>query len=138
MAKDKYHDTVKKALEKSGWLVTHDPLLILLGRSNIQIDLGAERLIAAQNGLEQIAVEVKVFGQASFTTAFHQALGQFLNYRLQLGKREPERTLYLAVPIDTFDLYFDSELALDAIAHYQVNLIVYNPETEVIEQWIKP
>jgi hypothetical protein len=30
---------------------------------------------------------------------FHLALGQFLNYRLVLEAIEPERTLYLAVPI---------------------------------------
>ncbi len=136
MAKDRFHDVVRTALEKDGWRITNDPLLIPIGRSNIQIDLGAERLIAAENGKKLIAVEIKVFGQPSFTYAFHEALGQFMNYRLQLAKREPTRELFLAVPVDTFVRYFDSELTTDAITHYQVKVLVYDPVSEVIVQWI--
>jgi hypothetical protein len=33
---------------------------------------------------------------------FHLALGQFLNYRLALQIKEPDRIIYLAVPLDTF------------------------------------
>ncbi len=29
-ARDKFHDVVKSALQKDGWRITHDPLLILL------------------------------------------------------------------------------------------------------------
>ena len=43
MAKDRFHDVIRTALEKDGWRITNDPLLIPIGRSNIQIDLGAER-----------------------------------------------------------------------------------------------
>ena len=88
------------------------------------------------NGKKLIAVEIKVFGQPSFTYAFHEALGQFMNYRLQLAKREPTRELFLAVPVDTFVRYFDSELTTDAITHYQVKVLVYDPVSEVIIQWI--
>jgi hypothetical protein len=31
-AKDIYHDTVKNALVKDGWTITHDPLRIRLAR----------------------------------------------------------------------------------------------------------
>ena len=47
-AKDIYHDTVKAALIKDGWTITHDPLTIRLTRKKLYVDLGAERLIAAQ------------------------------------------------------------------------------------------
>jgi XisH protein len=137
MARDIFHDAVRHALEKDGWTITHDPLTIILSHTNIQIDLGAERLIAAEKNHERIAIEVKAFNMASFTTAFHQALGQFLNYRLQLGKREPERVLYLAVPKDTFDAYFESELVEDAVNHYAVNFLIYNSQTEEIQLWVK-
>lgn len=60
-AKDRFHDAVRAALVKDGWLITHDPLPLDFDSARVQIDLGAERLIAAQRGTEQIAVEVKSF-----------------------------------------------------------------------------
>ncbi len=47
-AKDKFHDVVKVALEKDGWQITHDPLLLRIqGIADMYVDLGAEKLIAA-------------------------------------------------------------------------------------------
>jgi hypothetical protein len=37
-AKDIYHDTVKKALEKDGWTITHDPLIIRWGKRDLYKD----------------------------------------------------------------------------------------------------
>jgi hypothetical protein len=48
----------------------------------------------------------KSFLSNSAITDFHLALGQFLNYRLALQMKEPDRTLYLAVPFDTFAFFF--------------------------------
>jgi hypothetical protein len=61
MAKDLYHETVKIALAKEGWLITHDPLYLadLNVGIDYEIDLGAEKLIVAEKGLEKIAIEVK-------------------------------------------------------------------------------
>jgi hypothetical protein len=50
--------------------------VIRVGHTDLQIDLGAERLLAAENGEQKIAVEIKVFGQASLVQAFHMAVGQ--------------------------------------------------------------
>ena len=50
-AKNTFHQIVKTALEKEGWIITHDPYSIDLGFVDLYIDLGAERLIAAtKNG----------------------------------------------------------------------------------------
>ncbi len=46
-AKDIFHDIVKAALQKDGWIVNKDPLYLRLGDDQIRIDLGAERLIIA-------------------------------------------------------------------------------------------
>jgi hypothetical protein len=89
MARDAYHDAVRHALEKEGWQITHDPFPIPLPGVTLQVDLGAERLVAAMRDNERIAVEIKVFGGASFVQAFHLALGQFLNYRVNLQLQEP-------------------------------------------------
>jgi hypothetical protein len=60
-AKDIFHDAVRKGLEKESWVITDDPLRIRSGRVDMQIDLGAERIIAAEKGEEKIAVEIKSF-----------------------------------------------------------------------------
>jgi len=48
MAKDLFHDIVKSALIAEGWEITHDPFPVDYGDVQMQIDLGAERLLAAQ------------------------------------------------------------------------------------------
>ncbi|MDY6897347.1 MAG: element excision factor XisH family protein [Cyanobacteriota bacterium] len=75
-AKDIFHDVVKSALEKEGWNITDDPLFLRFGGLELFIDLGAERIIAAQKGEEKIAVEIKSFVGNSATTEFSTALGQ--------------------------------------------------------------
>jgi len=47
-AKDIFHESVRNALEKDGWNITHDPLHLKVDDIEFFIDLGAERLFAAQ------------------------------------------------------------------------------------------
>lgn len=44
--KDIYHNHVKNALVKDGWVITHDPLMLKWGLKDLYIDLGAEQLLA--------------------------------------------------------------------------------------------
>lgn len=134
-AKDFYHPIVKIALQKEGWKITADPFLLRAGLLNLYVDLGAERLLTAEKGNEKIAVEIKCFLQASDITEFHAALGQFLNYRYALSKQEPERRLYLAVPTETYDSFFAQLFIQEVLQHYQVHLLVFDPEQELIQQW---
>ena len=60
-AKDIYHEPFVRALQKDGWAITHDPLTVTVEGTNLLIDVGAERLLAAQRGNERIAVEIKSF-----------------------------------------------------------------------------
>lgn len=48
--KDVFHDSVKIALEKENWVITHDPLYLEWEDAIYMPDLGAERIIAANNG----------------------------------------------------------------------------------------
>ena len=134
-AKDIFHDAVKRALEKDGWVITADPLFLRFGGLEMYIDLGAERIFAAERGKEKIAVEVKSFVAPSTATEFSTALGQFLKYQLALEEVEVDRLLYLAVPTDTYRDFFTLELPRLLVQRYQVHLIVYDPEEEVITQW---
>jgi XisH protein len=117
-------------------LITNDPLYLDYGGVEIFIDLGAEKLIAAERNGEQIAVEIKSFVGSSTISEFHTALGQFINYRTALSQKEPNRQLYLAVPRITYDTFFKLELVQLVAKAQNLKLLIYNPEIEVIEQWI--
>jgi hypothetical protein len=97
--RDLFHDAVKHGLTKDGWTITADPMIVEFSGHDMYIDLGAGKLIAADKDNQQIAVEVKSFIGPSVLSDFHTALGQFLNYRLALDAKEPQRMLYLAVPV---------------------------------------
>lgn len=135
-AKDVFHDAVKSGLQKDGWTITHDPLSLKFGDTRIYIDLGAERILAAERGEEKIAVEIKTFASDSVVFDFHVAIGQFINYQVALENKDPSRILYLAVPQEIYDTFFQSLLATSVIHKYQIRLIVYDPENEVILKWL--
>jgi len=135
MAKDVFHDAVKQALLKQQWVITADPLIIKIGGVKLEIDLAAEKVVAAEKAGRKIAVEIKSFLNPSTITDFHAALGQFLNYRLALQIRDPDRSLYLAVPLDTFNSFFQEPFVQQAVNLYEVKLVIYNPLEEVITLW---
>jgi hypothetical protein len=48
---------------------------------------------------------------------------------------ESDRTLYLAVPFETFESFFQERFVQEAVKLYQLKLIVYDPEKEVVIAW---
>jgi hypothetical protein len=73
--KDIYHEVVKQALKNEGWDITADLLRIQFLGVELRIDLGRERVMAADRNEEKIAVEIKSFLRSSAITDFHEALG---------------------------------------------------------------
>jgi XisH protein len=136
-AKDVFHQVVKSALQKDGWTITDDPLSLQLEDDQVFIDLGAERLIAAQRDNEKIAVEIKSFLAPSTLSEFHTALGQFLNYRIVLREKQPERVLYLAVSLEIYNDFFSRQLPKLSIQEYQLKLIIFDPVQEEIVKWTR-
>jgi hypothetical protein len=136
-AKDAFHPLVRIALEKDGWTITHDPYRIDLGFVDFYIDLGAERLIAATKGAEKIVVEIKTFLAPSAISEFHVAIGQFINYRIALEQEETDRTLYLAIPLETDKRLFKYPFIQTVITRNSIPLLIYDTEREVIARWIK-
>ncbi len=134
-AKDRFHNAVKIAIEKDGWTITDDPLYIKVEDVDFYIDLGAEKVLAAEKSGQKIAVEIKSFLGASEVNEFHSALGQFLNYRLALNLKEPERTLYLAVSSDIYDEFFSRRFIQRVIAEHQLKLLIFNAQQEEIVLW---
>ncbi|NEQ79539.1 MAG: fatty-acid oxidation protein subunit alpha [Moorea sp. SIO2I5] len=135
-AKDQFHDLVKDALINDGWIITHDPYRIDLGFTDLYIDLGAERLIAAERNNEKIAIEIKSFLSTSRISEFHGAIGQFINYRLALEDEEPDRTLHLAVPNTIYSAFFSYPFIQKSIKRNQVPIAVYDISQPRITQWI--
>ncbi len=136
MAKDKFHKCVKTALIKEQWTITHDPLELKVGGVDMEIDLGAERILAAERQGNKIAVEVKSFlAYTSAITEFHRALGQFINYRTALKLNDPHRILYLAVPSLTYNSFFQLDFTKTIIEENHLKLLVYNVVAQEIVLW---
>lgn len=89
--RDLYHDTVRNALIKDGWTITHDPLI-----------LG----------------------------------DQYVLYRSILRRSGSIREPYLAIPLRVYRELFQKAIVQNLIEDENIHLIVFNPDLEVIEQWI--
>lgn len=135
-AKDIYHNITIRALEKDGWTITNDPLTIRTGKARILIDLGAERLVIAKKGKEQIAVEVKSFSEKSLLYSFHEALGQYLNYRSALTDEKINRSIFLAISEESYDIMISIPFIIKRIAEFNIKLIILDIENETIVEWI--
>ncbi len=137
MAKDLYHDIVREAIEKEGWVITDDPYQIQAWDSaKYEIDLGAEKIIAAEKESEKIAVEIKSFLAPSVPHEFHKVLGQYLNYLTFLEITAPERKLYLAIPEQIYNDFFTKISTQFIINRFHVNIIVFDITQKSIILWL--
>lgn len=141
MARDQIHNLVKTALQKADWHITHDPYPLKVGGFDMEVDLGAENLVAAERGMERIAVEPgrrcdQTFSGMSKVYDFHLAIGQFVDYRIALQEKEPDRQLYLAITEDIFDELFQRPFVQTVIQTLGLKLIVVNISQTEITQWI--
>ncbi|MDX2006490.1 MAG: element excision factor XisH family protein [Meiothermus sp.] len=134
-AKDAHHDGVRRALEKGGWRITHDPLYLTYGRRDVFVDLGAE-VIAAETNDVRIAVEVKSFFGKSEMTELERALGQIMLYRNMLRESQPERLLYLAVPQPIMVRLFEDDLGQLLIRNEALRVLSYDPALEEVVKWL--
>ena len=135
--KDKYHDIVKQSLIDEGWTITDDPYYLDILTTTLEVDLGAERLIAASKENEKIVVEIKSFIGLSRVGDFYKALGQFNFYFLALEENEADHILYLAIPESAYVDLIKEPLTLKTIDKFQLKLIIYNKDSKKIVKWIK-
>lgn len=134
-AKDIYHDTVRNALIKDGWMITHDPFRLRWGNDFLYVDLGAEQLLTAKKEDRKIAVEVKSFIGYSNMADLENALGQYILYRDIIEELEPDRMLYLAVHEEVYRTIFEESLGQMLIRKNHLKLLVFNRTGEVIVKW---
>jgi hypothetical protein len=135
-AKDIYHDIVVTALQNDGWKITNEQLKLTVGNRSVYVDLGAEKLFAAEKEGRKIAVEIKSFISPSLIHDLEEALGQYVLYLNILEELEPQRLLYLAVPIVIFSDFFSEPICQLLLRKTVIRLIVFDPIKEEISQWI--
>jgi hypothetical protein len=80
---------------------------------------------------------VKSFLKASLIHEFHSVLGQYLNYLLGLESINSNRELYLAIPHNVYQDLVEMPLFQIAVNKYDVKIISFEPENEVIIEWKK-
>jgi hypothetical protein len=136
-AKDRYHDTVKNALIKDGWIILADPYTVEYEGDNLYADLLAEKTLLPEQKERIIVVEIKSFIGPSPMNDFQNALGQYLLYRDFLAFSHKNYKLYLAVKNSIFDTFFQRKSIQAVIQHYQINFVIFNDKKEEITSWIK-
>ena len=104
---------------------------------NLYVDPVAEKVIAAEKDNEKIAVEIKTFIGKSTMHDLHLAVGQFLVYQVALEEKEPDRILFLAVPIEILKDIFLKPKASKLSERVNLKIIGFDIEKEVIVQWKK-
>ena len=136
-AKDLYHEPCVRALQKDGWTITHDPLTVSVGKTDLMIDLGAERIVGAERNGERIAVEIESFIKLFPEQDLKEAVGQFVLYEGALAEspQNIDRTLFLAIRDETYDTVFEEAIGQMLLRHSHLRLIVFDPVEEVIILW---
>ncbi len=138
MARDLLHNNVREALLKEGWHITHDPLRIPIDGTYLEIDVAGEIILGAERGTEKIAVEVKSFLKKSFMTNFHEAIGQYLDYESALEDFDPQRIVYLAIPLHAFNNpIFQGRFIQKRLKQEKAKLIIFEPIKNEIIEWIE-
>ena len=137
MARDIFHNHVREALEKDGWIITEDPFLLKTHLISYEADLGAEKLMAATRENKKILIEIKGFLRQSKTYEMHTALGQFQTYKLVMEELNIERELFLAVPLTIYYEFFQKTFIQKLVRHYQLKLMVFDPVEKIIVKWTK-
>lgn len=133
---DLYHHEVKNALTKEGWIITDDPYTLEYKGLRLYADLGAEKLLAAEKEEQKIVIEIKVFNSLSQITELQKAIGQYNMYQSILNRISPERKLFLAISEEVYNDFFQRPAIQDILSDQNIHLMVFNPDREVIRQWL--
>ena len=134
--RDNLHLPLCHALEKDGWKITDDPLVLILENTLLKADLGAEKFFTAEKENQKIAIEVKDFHSASVISELEKTIGQLQLYQWALEEQEPERKLFLAISQSIYLKHFQKPIFQLVIQRNKINLIIFEPNNEEISQWI--
>lgn len=89
------------------------------------------QLFVAQKTTIQIAVEVKSFASASVVYEFHQAVGQYLHYRMVLRRSQPQRISYVTYVIQGLNRF-----SSDADSTFSGRMTLRRTATLRLSRWL--
>jgi XisH protein len=92
--------------------------------------LAGEPILAAEKDLQFIAVEIKSFMNPS-------TINEFVDYSVALEEIDAQRVLFLAIPETIHNTFFQKKIIQRTLQRIQGKIMVYDPATETIVQWIK-
>ena len=129
-ARDRYHDNVVHALQKEGWDVTDEQVLLIVGKRYVWTDIQAEK-----DG-QTIYVEVKGFEtRYSIIEYLASTVGQYVMYSASIEYLQLDILLYLAVPNHAFYGILSETLGQQVMKKANIRLLVFNPIAEEVTQW---
>lgn len=134
--RDDLHLSLRRTLEKDGWTITDDPLILVLEQTLLKADLGAEKFFAAEKEGRKIAVEIKDFDSPSVISELEKTMGQLQLYQWALEEQERDRKLFLAISQAIYIRHFQKPIFQLAVQRNRINLLIYEPSQEAVIQWI--
>ena len=132
-AKDRYHDTVVRALRKSDWTLISEQIAIVMEGRRLWIDIRASR------ESENLAVLIEVKGFETMPSPVEylaSATGKYSLYQAALDYLNIELPLYMAVPIAAYRGILSEEIGKQTLSRSGVRLMVFDPEHEEIVTWV--
>lgn len=132
-AKDRYHDTVIRALQKANWTLISEQVAIIIEDRRLWID------IRASKESENLAILIEVKGFESTPSPVEylaSATGKYTLYQTALDYLNIELPLYMAVPVAAYHGILSEEIGKQTLRRNRVRLIVFDPEREEIVTWI--
>ena len=134
---DQCEPQIIRALEKSGWKVTHNPFAIKIERNKAGYIFADLRLEHDTENEHIIIVEVKCFDSSrTILEEFYHAVGQCVVYRNALANNDITTAVYLALPTIAYETFFQKQLIQSVVNDIQLQLIVIDLEKEEVVQWI--
>ena len=143
-SRDSIHLAIAQALINDGWEITDDPYVISYGERFLFVDLAAistqprivSLFIGARRDDREIAVEIKAFRGRSAIADLEQAIGQYSLYRLLLEELDPDKELYLAVTIETFEELLSEPIGRLVVQKLPLKLIIVDTVAAEVIRWI--
>ena len=124
MARDVYHIHVKEALLKDGWIITHDPLILMPDEDGVAVDLGAQKPITAEieeaDRLLSIAEKNKVLIQVGHIERLNPALLALDKYEIkpkfiEIQRLAPYTSRGTDVPVVLDKMIHDIDILLSLV-----------------------